>query len=253
MLLLAMAMMSFSQLSAQESAVDDHGLFNHLSVGVGVGLTGISIEAAAPITPYVTVRGGVNIFPQIKVKTDLDLDGEIPASYNGPRSFEVEGKSSLTTGHLLFDVYPFKTSAFHVTAGAYLGSDKIITLKNTKDGVLMDINRLNASLPDGQKIGLDLGDYLLTPDERGNVDATLKVAAFRPYLGVGFGRAVPAKHRFAFNFDMGVQFWGTPEVYLRDHKLTKADTNSDTGEVLKYLSKATVYPVLNFRIVGRIL
>lgn len=115
MLLLAMAMMSFSQLSAQESAVDDHGIFNHLSVGVGVGLTGISIEAAAPITPYVTVRGGVNIFPQIKVKTDLDLDGEIPASYNGPRSFEVEGKSSLTTGHLLFDVYPFKTSAFHVT------------------------------------------------------------------------------------------------------------------------------------------
>ena len=104
MLLLAMAMMSFSQLSAQESAVDDHGIFNHLSVGVGVGLTGISIEAAAPITPYVTVRGGVNIFPQIKVKTDLDLDGEIPASYNGPRSFEVEGKSSLTTGHLLFDV-----------------------------------------------------------------------------------------------------------------------------------------------------
>lgn len=182
MLLLAMAMMSFSQLSAQESAVDDHGIFNHLSVGVGVGLTGISIEAAAPITPYVTVRGGVNIFPQIKVKTDLDLDGEIPASYNGPRSFEVEGKSSLTTGHLLFDVYPFKTSAFHVTAGAYLGSDKIITLKNTKDGVLMDINRLNATRPDGQKIGLDLGDYLLTPDERGNVDATLKVAAFRPYL-----------------------------------------------------------------------
>lgn len=57
MLLLAMAMMSFSQLSAQESAVDDHGIFNHLSVGVGVGLTGISIEAAAPITPYVTVRG----------------------------------------------------------------------------------------------------------------------------------------------------------------------------------------------------
>ena len=88
MLLLAMAMMSFSQLSAQESAVDDHGIFNHLSVGVGVGLTGISIEAAAPITPYVTVRGGVNIFPQIKVKTDLDLDGEIPASYNGPRSFD---------------------------------------------------------------------------------------------------------------------------------------------------------------------
>ncbi len=245
--------MAAGQLSAQESANENNGIFNHVSVGVGVGITGVTIEAAAPITPYVAVRGGVDIFPQVKVKTDLDLSGDIPAAYTGARSFEVEGKTSLTAGHLLFDVYPFKTSSFHVTAGAYIGSSKIVMVKNTQDGVLMDVNRINETLPEDQKIGLDLGNYLLTPDERGNVDATLKVASVRPYLGLGFGRAVPAKHRFAFNFDMGVQFWGTPKVYLRDHQLTKADTDSDAGEVLKALSKATVYPCLNFRIVGRIL
>lgn len=253
MLSLAVALMAIGQLSAQEKAVDNNGIFNHLSVGVGVGLTGITLEAAAPITPYVAVRAGADIFPQFSLKTDLDLSGEIPSTYTGARSFEVEGKTSLSAGHLLFDVYPFKSSSFHVTAGAYFGASKIVTVKNTQDGVLMDVNRLNASLPDDQKIGLDLGNYLLTPDERGNVDATLKVASFRPYLGIGFGRAVPAKHRFAFNFDMGVQFWGTPEVYLLDHKLTESDTDSDSGEAIKYLSKATVYPQINFRIVGRIL
>lgn len=117
----------------------------------------------------------------------------------------------------------------------------------------MDINRLNAIRPADQQKGLDLGNYLLTLDSCGNVDAMLKVASFRPYLGVGFGRAVPAKPRFAFNFDMGVQFWGTPKVSLHDHQLTESDTDSDSGEVLKYLSKAMVYPQINFRIVGRIL
>ena len=104
MLLLAMAMMSFSQLSAQESAVDDHGIFNHLSVGVGVGLTGISIEAAAPITPYVTVRGGVNIFPQIKVKTDLDLDGGIAAAVEHLATVDVQNIAhvvSLSLGNVV--------------------------------------------------------------------------------------------------------------------------------------------------------
>lgn len=229
-------------------------VFNHLSVGVGVGLTGISIDLAAPITPYVAVRGGVDIFPNIKYKTDLDIEGENLSGYTGARSFEVEGKTGLTAGHLLFDVYPFKSSSFHLTAGAYIGKDKIVTLKNTQEGALMDITRYNNSLPAGQKkIGLDLGDYLLTPDERGNVDATLKVQSFRPYLGFGFGRAVPAKHRFACNFDMGVQFWGTPKVFVRDHELQKGEATGDSGEVLKYISKATVYPVINVRLVGRIL
>ena len=102
-------------------------------------------------------------------------------------------------------------------------------------------------------VGVDLGDFFLTPDDRGNVDATLRVAAFRPYVGLGFGRPVPAKHRFAFNFNLGVQMWGEPKVWLRDNELSKTTTNSDAGAVLEVLSKVTVYPVMTFKLVGRIL
>ena len=76
------------------------------------------------------------------------------------------------------------------------------------------------------------------------------MSKFRPYVGLGFGRPVPMKHRFTCNFDLGVQFWGTPEVYLRDNKLEKTTTNSDAGEVLKVISKISVYPSLNIRFVG---
>jgi hypothetical protein len=103
-----------------------------------------------------------------------------------------------------------------------------------------------------EKIGAELGDYFLEPDQNGQVNANIQVKKFRPYLGIGFGRAIPEKHRFACCFDMGVQFWGTPSVYVRDHKLSEQDFDGDDGKFLKAMSKVTVCPALSFRIVGRV-
>lgn len=193
----------------------------------------------------------MDIFSSVKVNTDLKIN-ERPLGYNGINSFDVEGKTALTSGHLLADVYPFRKSSFHVTVGAYIGKSKVVKVKNSVDGVLSQITEYNREFPDN-KIGLSMGDYLLTPDDRGNVDATLKVASFRPYVGIGFGRAVPTKHRFALNFDMGLQFWGTPKIYLRDTKLTKDTNLCGDGDFLETVSKITAWPVINLRIVGRIL
>ncbi len=248
--LLLVAAAGLTGVHAQDR-VENLGVFNNVSVGVGIGTTGISLDVATPVTPYVALRGGMDIFPSVKIKTHLKIN-ETPAVYTGPDRFDVEGKTTLTTGHLLADVYPFKKSAFHVTVGAYFGKSKIITVKNSQDGVLSQVAEYNRMFPDN-KIGLAMGDFLLTPDDNGNVDATLKVASFRPYVGLGFGRAVPAKHRFALNFDMGVQFWGTPDVYLRDTKLAKDTNLGGDGAFVKTVSKVTVWPVLNIRLVGRIL
>lgn len=267
MLLVAMALLSAGHITAQVKSADDLGVFNHVGVGVGVGTPGVTLEVAAPLTPYVAVRGGVNIFPTIKVKTDLDIEvngSQVPSEMLSriPSEIEVEGKPSMTTGHLLFDVFPFKKSAFHLTVGAFFGNSKIITVRNAEEGSLRVVNDINQQLiqqgianptTHENMVGVDLGDFFLTPDDRGNVDATLRVAGFRPYVGLGFGRPVPAKHRFAFNFNMGVQIWGEPKVWLRDNELSKTTTNSDAGAVLEVLSKVTVYPVMTFKLVGRIL
>ena len=74
MLLVAMALLGVGHVKAQVKSADDLGVFNHVSVGVGVGTPGVTLEVATPLTPYVAVRGGVNIFPTIKVKTDLDIE-----------------------------------------------------------------------------------------------------------------------------------------------------------------------------------
>ena len=241
-LLSALLFLAFTTVSAQENSTSsDKNLFNHLSVGLSVGTTGIGIDAAMPIGNYVQMRAGVDFVPNIKISTDLDIDAPNVPGYNIPNNVDVEGKRS----------------SFHVTAGAYFGTSKIVKAYNKEKGLLIDVANFNNDveaglLPGQEKIGVKLGDYLLEPDDDGNVDAYIKTCGFKPYLGLGFGRAVPKK-RIGFMFDLGVQFWGTPKVYCQDKELNKQDVDGDGGKAIKTLSKVTVYPVLNFRLCGRIL
>lgn len=285
----------------------------HFGVGVGVGTTGIAIDASGTINDYLGVRAGVDIVPKIKIGTELDLKTEdknkaistmtseindlntqlaaaglttvdlsqFPGG-NLPNKLDVEGKLNNTTFHFLVDVYPFgEKYSFHVTAGAYFGPSDVISVYNKEDGFLKPITAYNDAIVYAQSrpttdnvrkvvdqyglkmIGAELGDYFITPNpaDNGNVEATIEVNKFRPYVGVGFGRAVPKKS-IGCQFDLGVQFWGSPKVYAPTYnkttdtyqreQLSDEKAGSDAGGVLKTISKVSVYPVLNFRLIGKI-
>lgn len=249
-------LLSLSASAQKESA----GIADHLGISAGIGTTGITVDLSTMFTDYIGLRVGADIFPNLKLNTDLDLgfDDASKAAYQNMfdkplvSEIAVQGKTALSAGHLLVDVYPFKSS-FHVTVGAYIGSKDVISIYNKVDGQLQDITDFNkqAGALGVKKIGLELGDYFLEPDERGNVDACIRVNDFRPYVGIGFGRAVPKK-RLACQFDLGVQLWGNPEIYLRDHKLSENDLDGDSGGIIKIVSNASVYPSLTLRLVGRI-
>ena len=260
----------------------------NLGVGVGVGTTGIVIDASTTIHNYFGVRFGVDIMPKFKAsgKLNLGIDANksiqnLKSEYSSflgnidvPNKVEVEGKFNNTTWHFLIDVYPFGAkSSFHATVGAYFGPKKVINLYNKQQGLLAPVNQWNNAVIDNNlgvenMAGVELGDYFITPnpDANGDVAGRIEVAGFRPYLGLGFGRAVPKK-RIGCQFDMGVQFWGRPDVIApmynksaypsksgyTEGKLDKASVSGDDGGFIKTLSKITVYPVLNFRLVGRIL
>jgi hypothetical protein len=245
------------------------GLFNHMSVGLGLGTTGISVDVAAPICPYVAVRAGADILPDIKFRPALDLgfNQEIKDfvykwfNERLPDKIDFDGKLKYTAGHLLFDVYPFKNSSFHVTAGAYLGNKELVNMNTLGYEFLLktiyDYNHSEIREEWGLgKIGVKLGNYFLEPDKEGMINATVEVNALRPYIGVGFGRAIPTKHRFACNFDLGLQFWGTPKVYLEGDngksQLEKLDLDPESAKALKKLSETTFWPVLNVRCAYRI-
>lgn len=243
-------------------AQTDTRLFNHLSVGLNVGTTGIGADIAMPATRFLDIEAGISIMPKIKYNTNLHLN--LSTSAINPilptpidlDDIPAQGKLKMINGKLMINFYPIVVSSFHISVGAYFGSTEVAEIYNTIDGQLLPIYQANTFIKDNNlpfdEIGLTVGDYQLTPDINGNVRATLKSNNFKPYVGLGFGRAVPKK-RIGFKFDLGAMFWGSPEVI--DHNgvsLTKQDWDGKDGGAFKTISKIKVYPVLNFRLCGRI-
>lgn len=242
---------AFTATGAAAQEEEDKNIFNHLSVGVTAGTPGFGADAAMPICNYVQVRAGFTMMPKFKFSTELELN-DVPnvADAYIPDIVDVEAKIGFTNGKLLFDIFPFKKSAFHITAGAYFGGGSVIKAYNKEDGLLQDVADYNRRHPN-DLIGYELGDYLLTPDDNGNVNAEIKTSGFRPYIGIGNGRAVPKK-RIGFMFEVGVMFWGTPKIYCNGDELTSEDLGSDSGDLMEVLSSIKIYPVINFRLCGRI-
>src|SRR5574344_1485302 len=189
-------------------------MFNHLAIGVKAGTPGLGVDLATTVGNHFQLRAGYSAFPSAKMSTTLALDSrEGSSSSLTEKDYKFDGKLNFGSAKILIDYLPFKSSSFHITVGAYIGSSKIIKVNNTEDGSLMDITTYNNSVAEDQQLGVVLGDYLLKPNEEGNIESRIKVSGFKPYVGIGFGRAVPRKNRVGFMFELGCQLWGTPKIY----------------------------------------
>ena len=236
---LLMGMMSVSTVCAQDKYV-----FNHLALGAEVGTTGIGLELAAPLTHYATVRTGFTMMPSFSFKDDVQyrLNGNV-------NEVKMKGSTNIADFKLLADVYPFKNRSFHITAGFYAGKPKLVELKNTEPII--------GNMTPGTD-GIMIGDNLVTTDDAGIARAKVKVNSFKPYVGLGFGRAV-SEHRVNVAFDMGVQFWGTPKAQAfspidgtwQDIN-TNDDIDDDINKVLDKIGKVKIYPVLSLRVYCRL-
>lgn len=111
--LLLLAGIGSSKLYAQEHS---YGYFNSVAVGLNVGTTGIGFDVATPIGNYLALRAGVDFMPGFSMNGDVDISGEVDGEpYNG--TLNAEGTLKRTSGNLLLNVYPFKSSSFFVAAG----------------------------------------------------------------------------------------------------------------------------------------
>lgn len=243
---ISLLIIALISIPASAAGLGELNIFNHLGVGAHVGLTGFGFEVATPVTNWVTLRGGVSIMPGFNFNTDVD--GVYTGTYNGEtieRDFtmDVDGSLSRVQGSVIFNVYPLPhLTSFYVAAGGYFGGSKIIGIKGHSDD-LMDLQTGNSYL--------EIGDYQLPVDKDGNVEGSLRVKGFRPYLGLGFGRPVP-KGRLNFGVELGVQFQGKMKVYNGGAELQPQTYLDNDDDWQKWMDKLTVYPVLKFTLSGRI-
>ncbi len=256
--LLAAIVLPFTA-NAQER--EDMGYFNHLSASYSLGTDGlVGFEVASPIGNYVTARMGYSFMPSFKAKVDIDYD------YKGATNkAKMEGKLNMGDFKLLFDVHPFRKSSFKVVAGFYLGRENLLEAYTTEP--LYAIGTASWGGVGKIQIGTNPANMFGT-DAEGNINARVRVNTFKPYLGIGFGRAIPKK-LVSVSFDLGVQFWGKPKVEVFDYnpptavtktsewvKLTKDDfeataskkRDKDGYDALNIVEKLSVYPVLNLRV-----
>ena len=211
------------------------GIFDHLGLGVGVGTTGIQIEASTPITRWVQMRAGVSIMPGIKFGVhDINVD-YVVSGYDRTSYIDLDGNMKRVQGQVIFNVYPIPMASLYVAAGAYFGGSTLIGIT----GYSEDLEGI-----DGGQV--TIGDYTLPVNDKGEVDGGIKVNGFRPYLGIGWGRAVPGK-LLNFGFELGVQIHGKPTLYTEFGEIGyPQEIDDDTFQ--KIMDKVKVYPNLTFRL-----
>lgn len=229
--IISLIILSVSSLSAK-----DFGYFNSLAVGAGVTTNGIGVNVATPVGNYLALRAGANFMPNFTLNTSVNANATVDGTqYSG--EVDLEGGIKRIQGEFLLNFYPIKRCSFFITAGAFFGGDKIVSITGHSD----ELEELMQN-PNVDKAGIVIGDQEIPVDEHGNISGGLKVKKFRPYVGLGYGRAIP-NSRINFMIEAGVQFHGTAKVFTDYGELDFADNNID-DTFTKIVDNWKVYPVL---------
>jgi len=124
---------------------------------------------------------------------------------------------------VMLDWHPFN-NAFKITGGFAM--------------LLNDI-QANAITKDSTK----QGDIMIPPDEVGVITFGLKAKA-SPYIGIGFGRAIP-KTRFGFTFEVGSFYTGAQDVTFKATGMLEP-SSANEPILQENLSGINWWPVMNF-------
>lgn len=255
---------------ASAQAKIPHLRFFHFGVGANAGTNGLGLDASIGLGRFVQVRAGYTFGHPMAFERNVGVYDEASAIVNAMNinnpdfsardyssDVKVRFKPHLNTAHALVDIYPL--GRFHITAGAYFGQQTIVELTSSDpimktmgyDNLcIMAYNEIYPGL-NIQPIGLEVGGHVFAPDATGNLRGEMRVQKVRPYVGIGWGRAVPRRSRIGCSFDLGVQYWGKPEYYCNGEPVL---TNGESESGLwKTLGRSPVYPVVTLRLCGRLL
>lgn len=258
--------------------------FRNLSIGVEASTAGLGFEFGTKLHKNLQLRAGFTTFGFVKVTSTEDIqtlgsEGSLDSymqkypelrdelsSKGLPTSaseldteVDLKAKLGLVNGKILVDYYPWsRKSSFHLTAGAYFGSNKLVKLDGYLPQKTLDVmNTVNKYLADNDindrfSTTVNIGDKDIdVNDLNGHVDAFIKTSAFKPYIGLGFGRAVP-RNRVGLQFDLGVMFHGKPKLASSNSEVNDALNDAAGDDFTKVMQKVIAYPVLSLKLVGRI-
>lgn len=225
---------------------------DHVSVGVGAGTDGLSAEFAIRVGNHIDIRTGYNrAFGLVGYTVKNVAVPQHPGAGGQTANVPLNIKLGMNDAHLLVNIYPSATGSFHFTVGAYMGSQRLARIKAT--GLPADYNTAGIEV-DGYLVKATGGvlDAYLAAKGIGSPDFALK-----PFVGIGFGRAVNTDRKVGFVFDLGAQYQGKPTIWASGEGLTgrvqdvqiPSDALGDASATIdKYAGYLAFWPVLNFHV-----
>ena len=207
-----------------------------MSAGVSVGvMDGAGVGLAFGVLDNLNVRVGYGVIPSFlipKYSIDLPTWGDNPATQTA-LSGSIGG-----SGNLLVDFHPGGGS-FKVSAGLFFGSGDFIKVFNT---VPLPDSYHQAGITywlDG-KTDDKANRYRIKSNDKGILTASFKSSPVRPFVGVGFGSAVP-KNRVGVTFDLGVEYIGGMDLR------TDATNRNDEIENLSLTTAGVLQTIYDIR------
>ncbi len=227
------------QIEAVKPEVDKM-IFNHLSLGVAPldPSTIVLPNVATTVTPYVQLRLGADWFPSLTWAGVTGSPYTLPSVKFGDNKYDIslDAKLNISAMKFFVDIFPTKRIGFHFTVGMLadvFAGGRLIEAYTTQPFLTnpSDYGTLGINIPEGR----------IATDKTGNLKVAVKANAVRPYIGIGFGRAVRPDKRVRVTFDMGAFYLGgfrltvpvqpelAPGVYNEDDaaRITKELTSDD--------------------------
>ena len=199
------------------------GAFENFGANLKVGaLYGPGIDFSTSLHPNLKARVGFSF---------LGYDALDVIDISGDEDLE-KGKLKFANANLFFDYFPMKNGVFHITAGAFVGTNKIEIAGSGFDP-------------------FSLNDYVIITDARGYFDGTVKLGStVKPYLGLGIGRTIPNK-TVGFKFELGVIYQG--KLKVESDYLNKSMTPNDVDDTIEIpLLESKFWPSATLSLVFRL-
>lgn len=252
----------FMLFAAVRVSAQERSFLSNYGVSINAGLTGVGATGSVALGKKFTARAGFGVVPYTYKYTmdeiSVDLSEYGLGEYDVDQDVDLKAKLKVPAGHFLVDYNPFKNGfgAFHLTAGLYMGGNKLIHVKGSSDinGLIQRIEgELGFPIPDfdPSNIQVEVGDAKVGFNRDGSVNAYMKVNSIRPYFGIGWGNAIPKK-RVGFRFDLGAMYHGKPEITSPNLEGSFDDID-DAEKINKILGKVKFWPQLSFQLTFRLL
>ena len=188
-----------------------------MAVTAQVGTLGAEVELTLPVTGNFAARLGASalIWKFDASASDLNYDFDM----------------NLYTLGAFLDWHPMG-GGFRVTVGAiFANPDMTAEVGMSRTGRYM------------------IGSHNYPGVVLGGLDAEVDLPTVAPYVGVGYSDFFSPSQHWSFSLDVGVIYWGKPDVTIRDRSPYKIsylqeDLRKEEKEIEDELDRLTYYPVL---------